>query len=80
MDFQGSNFIALTIKHYNNIKLETTMRNSISKLTKNIRYIIAASAAASVVLVSPVLAQEDADTDGVCQTSCRDHITLHLQL
>ena len=71
MNFQGSNFIALTIKHYNNIKLETTMRTSISKLTKNIRYIIAASAAASVVLVSPVLAQEDADTESIIVTGTR---------
>ena len=71
MNFQGSNFIALTIKHYNNIKLETTMRNSISKLTKNIRYFIAASAAASVVSVSPVLAQEDADTESIIVTGTR---------
>lgn len=34
------------------------MRTSITKLAKNIRYVIAASAAASVVSVSPVLAQE----------------------
>jgi len=38
------------------------MKTSISKLAKNIRLVIAASAAASVVSVSPVLAQE-ADPD-----------------
>jgi iron complex outermembrane receptor protein len=39
------------------------MRTSISKLSKSIRYIIAASAAASVVSVSPVFAQEVNDDD-----------------
>jgi iron complex outermembrane receptor protein len=39
------------------------MRTSITKLSKSIRYIIAASAAASVVSVSPVLAQEVNDDD-----------------
>jgi len=34
------------------------MRTSLTKLAKNIRYVIAASAAASVVSVSPVFAQE----------------------
>ena len=38
------------------------MKTSITKLAKNIRYVIAASAAASVVSVSPVFAQE-ADPD-----------------
>jgi iron complex outermembrane receptor protein len=38
------------------------MRTSITKLAKNIRYVIAASAAASVVSISPVVAQE-AGTD-----------------
>lgn len=38
------------------------MKTSITKLAKNIRYVIAASAAASVVSISPVLAQE-AGTD-----------------
>ena len=47
------------------------MRTSISKLTKNIRYIIAASAAASVVSVSPVLAQEEADTESIIVTGTR---------
>ncbi|MFT4807081.1 MAG: iron complex outermembrane receptor protein [Paraglaciecola sp.] len=57
------NFIALTIKHYKNIKLEKIMRTSKTKLSKSIRYIIAASAAASVVSVSPVFAQEVNDDD-----------------
>jgi iron complex outermembrane receptor protein len=39
------------------------MRTSITKLSKSIRYIIAASAAASVVSVSPVFAQEVNDDD-----------------
>jgi iron complex outermembrane receptor protein len=40
------------------------MNTSISKLAKNIRFVIAASAAASVVSISPVLAQEaDAGAD-----------------
>jgi iron complex outermembrane receptor protein len=37
------------------------MKTSITKLAKNIRYVIAASAAASVVSVSPVFAQEAAE-------------------
>lgn len=37
------------------------MKTQISRLAKNVRYVIAASAAASVVSVSPVLAQEAAD-------------------
>ncbi len=37
------------------------MKTQISKLTRNVRYVIAASAAASVVSVSPVIAQEAAD-------------------
>lgn len=37
---------------------EQSMKTSISKLTKNIRFVLAASAAASAVSISPVIAQE----------------------
>lgn len=37
------------------------MKTQISRLTSQVRYVIAASAAASVVSVSPVIAQEAAD-------------------
>ncbi len=50
------------------------MKTSISKLAKNIRYVIAASAAASVVSVSPVFAQEaseDANTESIIVTGTR---------
>jgi iron complex outermembrane receptor protein len=53
------NLFILAIKHYKKIlSWKTTMKTSITKLAKNIRLVIAASAAASVVSVAPVLAQE----------------------
>jgi iron complex outermembrane receptor protein len=39
------------------------MKTQISRLAKNIRYVIAASAAASVVSIAPVFAQETAIED-----------------
>jgi iron complex outermembrane receptor protein len=51
-------YLTLAIKQYKNFKPEINMKTSITKLAKNIRYIIAASAAASIVSASPVLAQE----------------------
>jgi iron complex outermembrane receptor protein len=50
------------------------MKTSISKLTKTIRYVIAASAAASVVSVSPVIAQEataDAEVEKIAVVGSR---------
>tara|TARA_R110002153_G_scaffold99102_4_gene234379 strand:- start:36809 stop:39475 length:2667 start_codon:yes stop_codon:yes gene_type:complete len=52
-------FVPRLFKHYKKIlSWKTTMKTSITKLAKNIRLVIAASAAASVVSVAPVLAQE----------------------
>ena len=47
------------------------MKSRLSKLTKNIRFVIAASAAASVVSVSPVFAQESENTESIIVTGTR---------
>ncbi|GAC17370.1 iron complex outermembrane recepter protein [Paraglaciecola arctica BSs20135] len=59
-------FVPRLFKHYKKIlSWKTTMKTSITKLAKNIRYVIAASAAASVVSISPVIAQEAGSDDNV---------------
>jgi iron complex outermembrane receptor protein len=54
--------------------METQMKTQISRLAKNIRYVIAASAAAGVVSVSPVIAQEatvEADVEKIAVIGSR---------